>query len=208
MARGGKRNFPAEIFFNQGQGQINPRVTKVEEALAADWWIDCLHPDDKEAAVENTSILMTQGHLVQEAGPGASSKRSSCRRWPSLHVSVASLLEADRWSNARLEGRLARRGNSPPARQCCRKGPFATPLIKQPTGADDQGCDHQTYCNVAIARPQQLAPLELLLARSRCPFFRLLAFCNVGPEPDSTHGAFPGPCRSRSCGPPPAVAST
>ena len=38
----------------------------VEEALAPDWWIDCLHPDDKEAAVEKTSILMTQGHLVQE----------------------------------------------------------------------------------------------------------------------------------------------
>ena len=39
---------------------------EVEEALAPDWWIDCLHPDDKEAAVEKTSILMTQGHLVQE----------------------------------------------------------------------------------------------------------------------------------------------
>ena len=38
----------------------------VEEALAPDWWIDCLHPDDKAAAVKNTSILMTQGHLVQE----------------------------------------------------------------------------------------------------------------------------------------------
>ena len=39
---------------------------EVEEALAPDWWIDCLHPDDKVAAVEKTSILMTQGHLVQE----------------------------------------------------------------------------------------------------------------------------------------------
>src|SRR3984893_11730174 len=39
---------------------------EVEEALAPDWWIDCLHPDDKEAAVEKTSILRTQGHLVQE----------------------------------------------------------------------------------------------------------------------------------------------
>jgi hypothetical protein len=29
-------------------------------------WIDCLHPDDKEAAVKKTSILMSQGHLVQE----------------------------------------------------------------------------------------------------------------------------------------------
>ncbi|MGH6813338.1 MAG: PAS domain-containing protein [Methylocella sp.] len=39
---------------------------EVEEALAPDWWIDCLHPDDKKAAVEKTSILMTQGHLVHE----------------------------------------------------------------------------------------------------------------------------------------------
>ncbi|HEX3497000.1 MAG TPA: PAS domain-containing protein [Methylocella sp.] len=39
---------------------------EVEEALAPDWWVDCLHPDDKKAAVEKTSILMTQGHLVQE----------------------------------------------------------------------------------------------------------------------------------------------
>src|SRR6202011_4557342 len=39
---------------------------EVEEALAPDWWIDCLHPDDKKAAVGKTSILMTQGHLVQE----------------------------------------------------------------------------------------------------------------------------------------------
>ena len=39
---------------------------EVEEALAPGWWVDCLHPDDKEAAVEKTSILMTQGHLVQE----------------------------------------------------------------------------------------------------------------------------------------------
>jgi hypothetical protein len=39
---------------------------EVEEALAPDWWIDCLHPDDKKAAVEKTSILMIQGHLVQE----------------------------------------------------------------------------------------------------------------------------------------------
>jgi PAS domain S-box-containing protein len=39
---------------------------EVEEALAPDWWINCLHPDDKEAAVKKTSILMTQGYLVQE----------------------------------------------------------------------------------------------------------------------------------------------
>ena len=39
---------------------------EVEEVLAPDWWIDCLHPDDKEAAVKKTSVLMTQGHLVQE----------------------------------------------------------------------------------------------------------------------------------------------
>ena len=39
---------------------------EVEDALAPDWRIDCLHPDDKEAAVKKTSILMTQGHLVQE----------------------------------------------------------------------------------------------------------------------------------------------
>ncbi len=50
---------------------ISDSVTKilgyeVGEALAPDWWIDCLHPDDKEAAVKKTSILMTQGHLVQE----------------------------------------------------------------------------------------------------------------------------------------------
>jgi PAS domain-containing protein len=38
---------------------------EVEEALAPDWWIGHLHPDDKEAAIEKTSILMTQGHLVQ-----------------------------------------------------------------------------------------------------------------------------------------------
>src|SRR5580700_1640800 len=39
---------------------------EVEEALAPDWWIDGLHPEDKEAAVAKTSILMTLGHLVQE----------------------------------------------------------------------------------------------------------------------------------------------
>ncbi len=39
---------------------------EVDDALAPDWWIDCLHPDDKGAAVEKTSILMTRGHLVQE----------------------------------------------------------------------------------------------------------------------------------------------
>ena len=39
---------------------------EVEEALAPHWWIDCLHPDDKKAAVEKTSILITQGRLVQE----------------------------------------------------------------------------------------------------------------------------------------------
>src|SRR6201993_5007477 len=39
---------------------------EVEEALAPDWWIGCLHPDDKEAAVKKTAILMTEGRLVQE----------------------------------------------------------------------------------------------------------------------------------------------
>jgi PAS domain S-box-containing protein len=39
---------------------------EVEEALAPDWWVDCLHPDDKKAAIEKTSILLTQGRLVQE----------------------------------------------------------------------------------------------------------------------------------------------
>ena len=39
---------------------------EVEEALAPEWWVACLHPDDKVAAVEKTSILMTQGRLVQE----------------------------------------------------------------------------------------------------------------------------------------------
>ena len=39
---------------------------EVEEAQAPDWWINCLHPDDREGAVKKTSILMTQGHLVQE----------------------------------------------------------------------------------------------------------------------------------------------
>jgi PAS domain S-box-containing protein len=39
---------------------------EVEDALAPDGWINCLHPDDKEAAVKKTSILMTQGHLVQQ----------------------------------------------------------------------------------------------------------------------------------------------
>src|SRR5580693_3327001 len=63
---------------------------------------------------------------------------------------------------------------------------------EQETGADDQGCDHQTNCNVAIARPQQLAPLDLLLARLRCLFFCLLAFCNVCPEPDNFLGPAAG----------------
>lgn len=39
---------------------------EVEEALAPDWWLNCLHPDDKAAAIEKTAILMTRGHLVQE----------------------------------------------------------------------------------------------------------------------------------------------
>src|SRR5208337_3741846 len=58
----------------------------------------------------------------------------------------------------------------------------------QETGADDQGCEHRTNCNVAIARPKHLAPLKLLLARLRCPCFRLLAICNIGPEPDNFLG--------------------
>ena len=39
---------------------------EVEEVLAPDWWIDCLHPNDQVAAVGKTSILMTLGHLVQQ----------------------------------------------------------------------------------------------------------------------------------------------
>jgi PAS domain S-box-containing protein len=39
---------------------------EVEEALAPDWWIGGLHPDDKETAVKKTAILMAEGHLVQE----------------------------------------------------------------------------------------------------------------------------------------------
>ncbi|HTV32003.1 MAG TPA: PAS domain-containing protein [Methylocella sp.] len=39
---------------------------EVEEALAPDWWIRHLHPDDKKAAVEKTPILMREGRLVQE----------------------------------------------------------------------------------------------------------------------------------------------
>jgi sigma-B regulation protein RsbU (phosphoserine phosphatase) len=39
---------------------------EAEEALAPDWWLDQLHPDDKNAAVEKTAILMSEGHLVQE----------------------------------------------------------------------------------------------------------------------------------------------
>src|SRR3984893_13050201 len=39
---------------------------EVEEALAPDWWVACLHPDDKVAAAGKTSILMTEGGLVQE----------------------------------------------------------------------------------------------------------------------------------------------
>ena len=39
---------------------------EAEEALAPDWWINCLPPEDKEAAIEKTAILMAKGHLVQE----------------------------------------------------------------------------------------------------------------------------------------------
>jgi PAS domain S-box-containing protein len=39
---------------------------EVEEALAPGWWLKCLHPDDRMAAIKKTSILMTQGRLVQE----------------------------------------------------------------------------------------------------------------------------------------------
>lgn len=39
---------------------------EVEEALAPDWWIDHLHPNDKDATIEKTSVLMTRGHLAQE----------------------------------------------------------------------------------------------------------------------------------------------
>ena len=39
---------------------------EVEEALAPDWWTNCLHPDDREAAVKKTAILMSEGRLVQE----------------------------------------------------------------------------------------------------------------------------------------------
>ncbi|MGH6850507.1 MAG: PAS domain-containing protein, partial [Methylocella sp.] len=58
----------AKGFPNQWVSNSVKRILgyEVEEALAPDWWIGCLHPDDKKAAVEKTSILMTQGHLVQE----------------------------------------------------------------------------------------------------------------------------------------------
>jgi len=39
---------------------------EVGEALGPDWWVGCLHPDDKKAALDKTSILMTKGRLVQE----------------------------------------------------------------------------------------------------------------------------------------------
>lgn len=39
---------------------------EVEEALAPDWWINHLHPDDKKAAVYKTPILMREGRLVQD----------------------------------------------------------------------------------------------------------------------------------------------
>lgn len=39
---------------------------EVEEAMAPNWWVHCLHPDDKEAAIKKTSILLSEGHLVQE----------------------------------------------------------------------------------------------------------------------------------------------
>src|ERR1700692_866013 len=39
---------------------------EVEEALAPDWWLACLHPNDQVAAAGKTSILMTLGRLVQE----------------------------------------------------------------------------------------------------------------------------------------------
>jgi PAS domain S-box-containing protein len=39
---------------------------EVEEALAPDWWIASLHPNDQVAAAGKTSILMTLGRLVQE----------------------------------------------------------------------------------------------------------------------------------------------
>ena len=39
---------------------------EVEEALAPDWWIACLHPNDQVAAGGKVSILMTLGHLVQQ----------------------------------------------------------------------------------------------------------------------------------------------
>lgn len=39
---------------------------EVEEAMSPDWWVNCLHPDDKNTAVQKTSILMAEGRLVQE----------------------------------------------------------------------------------------------------------------------------------------------
>src|ERR1700730_18730593 len=39
---------------------------EVEEALAPDWWVARLHPNDQVAAAGKMSILMTLGHLVQE----------------------------------------------------------------------------------------------------------------------------------------------
>lgn len=39
---------------------------EVAEAMAPDWWLNCLHPDDKDSAIDKTAILMTHGHLAQE----------------------------------------------------------------------------------------------------------------------------------------------
>ena len=37
---------------------------EVEEALAPDWWISCLYPDDREAAVKKTLTIM---HAMEAA---------------------------------------------------------------------------------------------------------------------------------------------
>src|ERR1700730_412303 len=83
------------------------------------------------------------------------------------------------------EATAERKDGEPNNSRSPRQGSFV--CKEQETGADDQGCDHQTNCS-AIVRPIQLATVGLLLARLRSLFFRVLAFCNVGPEPDNFRG--------------------
>lgn len=96
---------------------------EVEEALAPNWWIDCLHPDDKEAAVENTSTLITQGHLVQEyrfrSKDGCRTRRASCGKPTAgprkLSGSGPTLQNASRRKNGQRE----RASKSSRGASCC-----------------------------------------------------------------------------------------